>query len=311
MNAAPRRRTRLLLGSAALVLAGSALAACGGSGTTATDPGPVETTPVSDASAPAPTQSPSSQTSPSSPSATATTWVPIYYVVATPEGQKLVEEQHQVPQGQELEGALAALGDPTDPDYRSYYAAGDLGSVSYDGDKFTVSLHNTGLEDQGNLTKADAVIAVQQLAYTLDAVQQSQGAPTTVVAGSGDAPVPLYGIDTSGGIDLGDQIKTLALVNVLSPASGDSVSGTLDASGMASSFEGNVPWTITDASGAVVKKGFATAEGWMDRLYPWEKKIDVSGLKPGDYTFTAMTDDPSGGAEGNGPTKDTKRFTIS
>jgi len=313
MSPAPRRRTRLALGTAALVLAGSALAACGSSGTTASDPGPADTTPVSDASAPVPAESPSTPDTASAPSssATATTEVPVYYVMATPEGQKLVEEQHEVPQGQELEGALAALSNPTDPDYRSYYASGDLDSVSYDGDKFTVSLHDTGLEDRGSLTKADATIAVQQLAYTLDAVQQSEGAPTVVVAGSGDTPVTLYGVDTAGGVNLGDQIKTLALVNVLSPASGENVSGTLDASGLASSFEGNVPWTITDDSGTVVKKGFATAEGWMDRLYPWSKQIDVSSLKPGDYTFTAMTDDPSGGTEGHGPTKDTKRFTIS
>jgi hypothetical protein len=311
MNAARRRRTRLLLGASALVLAGSGMAACGTTtSTTATDAATTETTPVADASAPAPapTETP---TVAESASPTPTVKVPVYYVVATPEGQKLVEEQHEVPQGHELEGALAALGTPTDPDYRSYYAAGDLGSATYDGDKFTVSLQNTKLEDQGGLTKADATIAVQQLVYTLDAVQQSQGAPTTVVAGSGDDPVSLYGIDTRGGVDLGDQIDTLALVNVLSPASNSSVSGSLDTSGLASSFEGNVPWTITDADGTVVKKGFATAEGWMDRLYPWSKKIDVSSLEPGDYTFTAMTDDPSGGSEGKGPTKDTKKFTIS
>ncbi len=33
----------------------------------------------------------------------------------------------------------------------------------------------------------------------------------------------------------------------------------------------------------------------MDKLYPWETEIDVSDLAPGDYTFAAMTDDPSGG----------------
>ena len=44
-----------------------------------------------------------------------------------------------------------------------------------------------------------------------------------------------------------------------------------------------------------MKKGFATAEGWMDKLYPWQAEVDVSGLAPGTYTFVAMTDDPSGG----------------
>ena len=60
----------------------------------------------------------------------------------------------------------------------------------------------------------------------------------------------------------------------------------------------------------MVLEGFATAEGWMDKLYPWEAEIDISTLAPGDYTFVARTDDPSGGAEGAGPHEDTKDFTL-
>ena len=41
------------------------------------------------------------------------------------------------------------------------------------------------------------------------------------------------------------------------------------------------------------------AEG-ADKLYPWTVSVDVSGLAPGDYTFVATNDDPSGG-EGVGP----------
>ena len=64
-----------------------------------------------------------------------------------------------------------------------------------------------------------------------------------------------------------------------------------------------------DADGKVVKKGSAAAKGWMDKLYPWETAVDVSGLQPGEYTFVAMTDDPSGG-EGGGPTEDTKTIIV-
>jgi len=70
-----------------------------------------------------------------------------------------------------------------------------------------------------------------------------------------------------------------------------------------------VPWEVRDGSGKKVLDGFATAEGWGDRLYPWESQVDVSGLSPGTYTFVAMTDDPSGG-EGAGPTEDTKTIII-
>ena len=47
----------------------------------------------------------------------------------------------------------------------------------------------------------------------------------------------------------------------------------------------------------------------MDKLYPWETEVDVSGLAPGTYTFVAMTDDPSGG-EGGGPTEDSKTIIV-
>ena len=57
-------------------------------------------------------------------------------------------------------------------------------------------------------------------------------------------------------------------------------------------------------------KGFATADGWMDKLYPWTTQVNVSKLAPGTYTFVAMTYDPSGGAEGAGPTEDTKTIIV-
>ena len=59
----------------------------------------------------------------------------------------------------------------------------------------------------------------------------------------------------------------------------------------------------------VVLDGFTTAEGWQDRLYPWEAEVDVSALNPGTYVFAALTDDPSDG-EGAGPTEDTKTIII-
>ena len=72
-----------------------------------------------------------------------------------------------------------------------------------------------------------------------------------------------------------------------------------------------MPWEIRDESDNVVLEGFVTALGWMDRLYEWETEpIDVSALPPGRYTFVAMTSDPSGGAEGFGPTSDTRTIIV-
>jgi hypothetical protein len=101
----------------------------------------------------------------------------------------------------------------------------------------------------------------------------------------------------------------LALVSITAPEEGAGVSGSFTASGVANSNEANVPWQIKQGD-KVVKSGFSTAEGWMDKLYPWTSgAIDVSDLPPGDYTFVAMTDDPSGG-EGFGPQVDTRSITV-
>ncbi len=94
------------------------------------------------------------------------------------------------------------------------------------------------------------------------------------------------------------------------PAEGATVSGSFIASGKANSPEANVPWEIRDDTGKVVLNGFSTAKGWMDKLYPWKTTVDVRGLAPGDYLFVAMTDDPSGGAEGHGPEEVSANITV-
>ena len=159
------------------------------------------------------------------------------------------------------------------------------------------------------MSRKQARLAVQALVYTVQGALQSR-APVQVVGEPGGPGVPMFGIDTDGGVANADQLDVLSLVSVTSPESGAEVSGTFTANGVASSFEATVPWEVRDSSGAVVLDGFSTAEGWMDRLYPWEGEVDVSGLAPGEYTFAAMTDDPSGGAEGPGPFEDTKVISV-
>lgn len=95
-------------------------------------------------------------------------------------------------------------------------------------------------------------------------------------------------------------IREQELITLEEPAEGARVSGSFTASGTANSPEANVPWRILDADGNVVLEGFATAEGWLDKLYPWETEVDVSTLAPGTYLFEASTADESNG-EGNPP----------
>ena len=52
------------------------------------------------------------------------------------------------------------------------------------------------------------------------------------------------------------------------------------------------------------------AEAWMgNRLFPFEVELPLDGIT-GEVVVQCETDDPSGGAEGNGPAIDTKTITV-
>ncbi|MEU0313438.1 Gmad2 immunoglobulin-like domain-containing protein [Nocardioides sp. NPDC006273] len=103
--------------------------------------------------------------------------------------------------------------------------------------------------------------------------------------------------------------RTSALITLSAPAEGATVSESFQASGKANSPEANVPWEVRDSSGETVLEGFVTAEGWMDKLYPWKTTVDVSELEPGTYLFIARTDDTSDG-EGKPAEEVGARITV-
>ncbi|WP_193609139.1 Gmad2 immunoglobulin-like domain-containing protein [Nocardioides lijunqiniae] len=236
--------------------------------------------------------------------------VPVYFVGDTPQGQRLYREFRKVEGDDPLAEAAALMtaGDANDADYGTLFSAGGFASVSYDaGSGFVVELADSAYATAPEgMSKRTARLAAQQLVYTLQGVQQEKEPVTVELGGS---PSTLFGVDTSSGLKRAGEIDTLALVNVTAPEEGATVSGTFTASGVASAFEATVPWQVKQGE-KVVLEGFATAEGWMDKLYPWESEVDVSGLAPGDYTFEATTGDPTGGEEGFGPTVDTKTITV-
>jgi len=300
------KRYTSVLAAGALALA---LAGCGNE-----DPEPVASDPGEDQSSPAtPEQDPSGSTGEPETSAPAveTVTVPVYFVGRTPQGQRLFREFRRVEADNPLSEAVALLtaGDVADPDYRTLFpGGGTFKSVRYaeDAGTFVVELADDAWKNRSaDMSKSAARLALQQLVYTLQGVQQER-AP--VVVRSGGAPTTLFGIQTTDGVEAEPQLDVLALVNVTTPEQAQQVSGKFTADGVASSFEATVPWEIRQGD-QVVKKGFATATGWMDKLYPWQTKVDVSGLEPGEYTFVAMTDDPSDG-EGFGPTEDTKTIIV-
>ncbi|MDQ4051468.1 MAG: GerMN domain-containing protein [Actinomycetota bacterium] len=305
----PRRQLALAVAAtaAALVLAG-----CGDDPSSeAADPGATD-----DASSPS---SPAETTATSDPAPSETgrigsadsTTVPVYFVGDGPNGPLLFREFRKVEADNPLDEAAALLtaGDTVDPDYRTLFPGGAFGEITYDeaGSRIEVTLSDDGWTIPGpGMSAADAKLAVQSLVYTLQGVAQAR-APIFVTLG-GEATT-LFGVDTSNGVEAAPPFDVLNLVNVTAPEEGATVSGSFTAKGVASSFEATVPWQIRQGD-QVVEEGFSTAEGWMDKLYPWETEVDVSGLAPGEYVFAAMTDDPSGGAEGHGPSEDTKTIVV-
>lgn len=246
-----------------------------------------------------------------SSSSAAQVTVPVYFVGDTPAGPRLYREFHRVAAGDPVGAALdlAASGDAGDPDYRTLLPDGDFdGTGTTAGDTIEVPLpDDSWTRAPSGLSPTEAVLAIQQLVYTAQGVLQSR-APVVFTDGDGNA-TQILGVASEDGFTAAPPLRTLALVNITEPAEGQHVGDSLTASGVASSFEATVPWEVRDASGDVVLEGAATAEGWMDKLYPWSAEISLADLSPGTYTFVARTDDPSDG-EGPGPTQDTRTFVV-
>jgi hypothetical protein len=292
-------RTRLaaLLAASVVVLAG-----CGTDESQASDPGDGQShtgKPSFPASSDPATPSDSGTATPG------TVAVPLYFVGDTPQGPRLFREFQQVSKDNPVDEALAILaaGSAKDPDYRSLVPQTDITVPSHD-EHIVVSVPAEGWASRPDgMSAAEAKLAVQQVVHTVQGALQTRSPVDFTLDGSRGG---VLGLDASS---VNASEDALALVNVTEPEEGALVSGTFTANGVANSFEATVPWEIRDQSGKKVLHGFATAEGSMDKLYPWQTSVDVSSLDPGTYTFVAMTDDPSDG-EGAGPTKDTKTIIV-
>lgn len=286
------------------------LVACGNDDPEPTSSGTASDQPTTEAPTttepPAETETPS-ETATEEPGTVA---VPLYFTGETPLGQRLYREFRQVESDNPLEeaAALVVAGDATDPDYGTLLQGVTIESVTQEDGAIQVTLgEDSPLTANKGTSPEDAALAVQALVYTLQGVAQTRD-PVVVVLPDG-RPADLFGQPTGDGVTAADQLDVLALVNLTTPEEGATASGTLAVEGVASSFEATVPFAVLDSSGAEVLTDFATAEGWVDKLYPFSAEVDISGLAPGDYTFVARTDDPSGG-EGPGPFEDTKTFTV-
>ena len=293
----------------------AAVAALGGSPqNNAQEPDPA--TSQSPTEEPAPTEDSEPTTpsaSPSEPPGSAAGFtLPSYFVRDTPQGLRLTREFSTVsgdvdPPRDAVR--IAVLGRALDPDYRSLWPGGsNVGAVSASGDIITVDLLGDLSDRPGDMSQQDAELAVQQVVYSAQAAV-GQGRLPVQITLNGAATDQVLGVPASEPFSNASENETLALVGISSLSEGETVRDRFVVSGVANSFEATVPWEVRQGN-RVVAKGFATADGWMDKLYPWTTQVNVSKLSPGTYTFVAMTDDPSGGAEGAGPTEDTKTIVV-
>lgn len=226
--------------------------------------------------------------------------VPVFYLGPAPRGEhRLFRELPEVAGGDPLERALEQIQrPPADPDYQSAWPQGSLESVAVSSGVIEVELGSI-TTDQPFGTE----LANQQLVYTLlDSVPER-------------LPVQLMqdGRPVGDPLTAAPELDVLSLVSISEPTEGSAYTGRytpLFARGDASSFEATVPWELRTEDGETVREGFATADGWMDGLYPWEAQIDLSGLPAGFYTFVVTTADPSGGAEQSRLFTDTRTIIV-
>lgn len=303
-----RPRVRRWAGATAVVVAGGlALAACSEPADPVPTSGETSEPTGTPASSDEPTGQPSSET-PAEPTGTA---VPVYYVGDGPGGEpRLFREFHRVTGDPLTEAAklVAGGGEPDDPDYRTLWPQVEISSVAATDGVLLVQLPSDDFTERPDgMSPRLATLALQQLVYTLQGVQQER---VPVVIERGGSDLGIFGIPSDTQLQAASALETLNLVSITSPAEGDTVTGdTLTVTGVANSFEASGPCRLVAGDQEVALEGYQ-AEGWMeDRLFPFSVELPLDGVT-GEVVVRCETDDPSGGAEGNGPSVDTKTITV-
>lgn len=288
---------------------GTRPASDGADGATATDGAGSPSGPASESPSETPAESPAG--SPSESPAAAGTAVPVYFAGDGPGGRTvLFREFHRVEGDPLAEAArlVAGAGQPDDPDYRTLWPGVEISSVTATDGVLLVDIPSDGFTERPDgMSRRDARLAIQQLVYTLQGVQQER--IPVVLERSGTDP-RLFGLSTQRQVTAANALRTLNLVSITSPAEGDTVTGdTLTVTGVANSFEASGPCRLLVDGVETVLQPYQS-EGWMeDRLFPFEVQFPLEGIS-GEVVVQCETDDPSGGTEGDGPAIDTKTITV-
>ncbi len=316
MNLPVRRRS----GAAVVaLLTALALAACS-SGSDDREPAAGQpTTRATTDSSPSeePTDEPTEEPLEQTPNGKRGSAVPIYFVGDTSSrSPRLFREFHRVAGDPLTEAArmVAGGGDPLDPDYRTLWPQVDITSVDATDGVLLVRIPSDGFTERPDgMSRREARLALQQMVRTLQGVQQDR-VPVQILREGG--PARLFGLRTTAPFREASALKTLNHVNITSPAEGDTVSRNalpgkeLTVTGVANSFEASGPCRLI-VGGKEMAVAPYQSDGWMgDRLFAFEVKLPLTDIGPSRFVVQCETDDPSGGAEGNGPDIDTKSITV-
>jgi spore germination protein GerM len=307
-----KRRWPYAAGGAVLAVAASvaAFAVLG------TDPTPSATDPGSTTSpSPSPSPSPSATETSSAPATEApSTAVAVYYVGDTPDGPRLYREFRSMSATNPFDAAISALEQaPLDPDYRTYWPAGSIDVVGFDGigadGAFAVRLSDASLHGRpAGMDEATARMAVEQVIYTLQAAAGARASVQFYLDGN---PIDqVLGVPTSEPLANGPVLETLALVSLTSPGEGVYVDNDepLVVEGVGNSFEGNIVTRVQRWEGTYIVDQLPAIAGWgEDKLFPFEVTFDLTDAPPGDYVVISQTDDPSGEGRFH---SDSRRITV-
>jgi len=177
-------------------------------------------------------------------------------------------------------------GDPLDPNYTSSWPVGaSVHSVELNGNVAVVDLGGASVN---SVDPATARAAVQQLVWTVTAVAADHKAPVDGVRLllDGKPVTTLWGsVNVSGTLTRADALQTQALVWLISPQEGDTVSGTFDVHIGGAVKEATATLRIRNAAGDVVQEKTVT----LDKGAPSRGEAHTSvTLAPGRYTLEAF-----------------------
>jgi len=290
------------------------------------EPSEDPTTPTSEPTGTPPTGTPPPGTPPlgTPPTGTPPTGnvaVAAYYVGPTEKaGLRLFREWHQVSAPTDDAGRIAAavresiLGDPLDRDYSTYWVGVSDIEASWNGDYITVDLiadDPTAMHAGIGLTAEQQAISIQQAIYGAQG-GLGQGRKAVQFLINGNHTDQVLGQPASEQLTNDSVLQVNNHVQLNTPNEGDLITGeTLDVSGVANSPEANILIRLQhyEGTGTVFQQP-TTAGTYEDKLFPFSVTIDLVDVAPGQYVVMAMTDDPSGGAEGFGTFTDNRVITI-